>query len=127
MARDFLLDLSLFPHHLLESPAVKTGSPFSLIEASSTVGQPSLHTDEQCKADSLHVTKGCSPGNASCEGSFGRLKTQPLNPRNWLDFSVDQFIETVDACIRWCSDKKIDTPLGSFSLVECRARCGMNT
>lgn len=32
--------------------------------------------------------KGCSPDNAACEGFFGRLKTEPLYPRNWQYISI---------------------------------------
>ena len=51
--------------------------------------------------------KGCSPDNAACEGFFGRLKTELFYPRNWQDTSVDQFIGTVDAYIRWYNEKRI--------------------
>ncbi len=44
--------------------------------------------------------KGCSPDNAACEGSFGRLKTELFYPRDWHATTVDQFIEIVDSYIR---------------------------
>jgi hypothetical protein len=45
--------------------------------------------------------------NAACEGFFGRLKTELFYPRNWQDVSIDQFIQTVDAYIRWYNEKRV--------------------
>ena len=70
--------------------------------------------------------KGCSPDNAACEGFFGRLKTEMFYPRNWQDVSVDQFIQTVDAYIRWYNEKRIKISLGSLSPVEYRTSLGIN-
>nr|CBA28290.1 Probable transposase for insertion sequence element IS1353 [Curvibacter putative symbiont of Hydra magnipapillata] len=70
--------------------------------------------------------KGCSPDNAACEGFFGRLKTEMFYPRNWQDVSVDQFMQTVDAYIRWYNEKRIKISLGSLSPVEYRASLGIN-
>jgi putative transposase len=69
--------------------------------------------------------KGCSPDNAACEGFFGRLKTELFYPRNWQDVSVDQFIGTVDAYIRWYNEKRIKISLGSLSPIEYRASLGI--
>ena len=71
--------------------------------------------------------KGCSPDNAACEGFFGRLKTELFYPRNWQDVSVDQFIQTVDAYIRWYNEKRIKISLGSLSPIEYRASLGIVT
>lgn len=70
--------------------------------------------------------KGCSPDNAACEGFFGRLKTELFYPRSWQDVSVDQFIGTVDAYIRWYNEKRIKISLGSLSPVEYRASLGIS-
>ncbi len=69
--------------------------------------------------------KGCSPDNAACEGFFGRLKTELFYPRSWQDVSVDQFIGTVDAYIRWYNEKRIKISLGSMSPVEYRQSLGI--
>ena len=69
--------------------------------------------------------KGCSPDNAACEGFFGRLKTELFYPRSWQDVSVDQFIGTVDAYIRWYNEKRIKISLGSLSPVEYRQSLGI--
>ena len=65
--------------------------------------------------------KGCSPDNAACEGFFGRLKTELFYPRNWKDITIDQFIQSVDAYIRWYNEKRIKISLGSLSPIEYRA------
>ena len=69
--------------------------------------------------------KGCSPDNAACEGFFGRLKTELFYPRSWQDTSIDQFIATVDAYIRWYNEKRIKVSLGSLSPIEYRASLGI--
>ena len=64
--------------------------------------------------------KGCSPDNAACEGFFGRLKTELFYPRNWKDITIDQFIQIVDAYIRWYNEKSIKISLGSLSPIKYR-------
>jgi len=71
--------------------------------------------------------KGCSPDNAACEGFFGRLKTEMFYPKNWQDISVDQFMGSVDAYIRWYNEKRIKVSLGSLSPMEYRASLGITT
>lgn len=69
--------------------------------------------------------KGCSPDNAACEGFFGRLKTELFYPRNWKDITIEQFIQIVDAYIRWYNEKRIKISLGSLSPIEYRASLGI--
>jgi transposase InsO family protein len=69
--------------------------------------------------------KGCSPDNAACEGFFGRLKTELFYPRNWLDITIEQFIQIVDSYIRWYNEKRIKISLGSLSPMEYRERLGI--
>ena len=69
--------------------------------------------------------KGCSPDNAACEGFFGRLKTELFYPRNWKDISIEQFIQIVDAYIRWYNEKRIKISLGSLSPIEYRESLGL--
>ena len=66
--------------------------------------------------------KGCSPDNAACEGFFGRLKTELFYPRNWLDVTIEQFIQIVDSYIHWYIEKRIKISLGSLSPMEYRQR-----
>ena len=44
--------------------------------------------------------KGCSPDNATCEGFFGRLKTEWFYPGDWRNTSIAQFMQAVDGYIR---------------------------
>ncbi|WP_347557879.1 IS3 family transposase [Robbsia sp. KACC 23696] len=69
--------------------------------------------------------KGYSPDNAACEGFFGRLKTEMFYSRDWRGTTVDQFIETLDAYIRWYNAKRIKVSLGSLSPLEYRASLGI--
>ena len=69
--------------------------------------------------------KGCSPDNAACEGFFGRLKTELFYPRDWQATTVEQFIQAVDAYIRWYNEKRIKLSLGSLSPLEYRASLGI--
>lgn len=54
------------------------------------------------------------------------MKTEMFYPRNWQDVSVDQFIQTVDAYIRWYNEKRIKISLGALSPVEYRESRGIN-
>ncbi|EUC17009.1 Integrase catalytic region [Burkholderia sp. BT03] len=71
--------------------------------------------------------KGCSPDNAACEGFFGRLKTELFYSRDWQTISTDQFIEVVDAYIRWYNEKRIKISLGALSPIEYRESLGLTT
>jgi transposase InsO family protein/transposase-like protein len=68
--------------------------------------------------------KGYSPDNAACEGFFGRLKNELFYPRNWQSTTIEQFIEVLDAYIRWYNEKRIKVSLGSLSPVEYRKSLG---
>ncbi len=69
--------------------------------------------------------KGCSPDNATCEGFFGRLKTELFYPRSWQDISVDQFIQIVDSYIHCYNEKRIQISLGSLNPIEYRLSLGI--
>ena len=69
--------------------------------------------------------KGCSPDNAACEGFFGRLKTQLFYPPDWQATTVEQFIQAVDAYIRWYNEKRIKISLGFLSPLEYRESLGL--
>jgi putative transposase len=55
---------------------------------------------------------GCSPDNAACEGFFGRLKTELFYPCDWMDVTIEQFIQSVEAYIRWYNEKRIKVHWG---------------
>jgi transposase InsO family protein len=69
--------------------------------------------------------KGCSPDNAACEGFFVRLKTELFYPRNWQATTIEQFIQVVDAYIRWYDERRIKISLGSLSPLEYRESLGL--
>lgn len=69
--------------------------------------------------------KGCSPDNAACEGFFGRLKNELFYSRDWRGVTIEQFIQTVDAYIRWYNEKRIKVSLGSLSPVQYRESLGL--
>lgn len=71
--------------------------------------------------------KACSPDNAACEGFFGRLKTEMFYRRDWRSTTIAQFIEALDAYIRWYNEKRIKISLGYLSPVEYREGLGLVT
>ncbi len=64
--------------------------------------------------------KACSPDNAAYEGFFGRLKTELFYPRNWQGTTIEQFIDAVNAYIRWYNEKRIKVSFGSRSRLSRR-------
>ncbi len=64
--------------------------------------------------------KGCSPDNAACKGFLGRLKTELFYPRNWQAATIEQFIQAVDAHIRWYNENgsRSHWALGALSNTE---------
>lgn len=69
--------------------------------------------------------KASSQDNAACEGFFGRLKTEFFYPRDWRAFTVTQFIDAVDAYIRWYNETRIKMSLGGCSPIEYRQSLGL--
>lgn len=64
--------------------------------------------------------KGCSPDNSACEGFFGRAKNEMFYKKNWKGWSIEEFIEEVDAYIHWYNEKRIKISLGGKSPLEFR-------
>ena len=71
--------------------------------------------------------KASSQDNAACEGFFGRLKNEFFYPRDWRAFTLDQFIDAVDAYIRWYNESRIKMSLGGRSPIEYRQSLGIMT
>jgi putative transposase len=69
--------------------------------------------------------KAYSPDNAACEGFFGRLKIELFYARNWQGVTIEHFMETVDAYIRWYNEKRIKMSLGARSPVQYRESLGL--
>lgn len=69
--------------------------------------------------------KGCSPDNSACEGFFGHLKTEMFYGHNWDDYSIDEFIQEVDAYIHWYCSDRIKSTLGGLSPLDYRRSIGV--
>jgi transposase InsO family protein/transposase-like protein len=69
--------------------------------------------------------KGCSPDNSACEGFFGRVKNEMFYGRSWVGVSVDEFVNTLDAYLRWYNETRIKMSLGAMSPVEYRKSLGL--
>ena len=69
--------------------------------------------------------KGCSPDNSACEGFFGHLKTEMFYGRNWDEYSIDDFIQEVDAYIHWYRSDRIKSTLGGLSPLDYRRSIGI--
>ena len=69
--------------------------------------------------------KGCSPDNVACERFFGRLKTEMFYGRDWSGISIQEFIDRLDAYIRWYAEKRIKLSLGGLNPMEFRRKQGL--
>lgn len=69
--------------------------------------------------------KGCSPDNAACEGFFGRLKTEMYYGREWSNVTLENFMQRVDAYIRWYNERRIKLSLGAVSPEVYRRQLGI--
>lgn len=52
-------------------------------------------------------------------------RTELFYPRNWQAKTIKQFIEAVEAYIRWYCQKRIKVSLGSLSPIEYRVSPGL--
>ena len=71
--------------------------------------------------------KASSQDNAACESFFGRLKNEFFYPRDWRAFTLAQFIDAVDAYIRWYNESRVKMLLGARSPIEYRQSLGLMT
>ncbi len=62
----------------------------------------------------------CSPDNTTCEGFFGRLKTETFYSKDWRSTTTEEFIQALDSYIRWYNEKRIKLSLGYLSPIEHR-------
>lgn len=69
--------------------------------------------------------KGCSPDNAACEGFFGRLKKEMYCHRDWINTTLEEFMQQVDSYIRWYNQHRIKLSLGGLSPLEYRQYLGI--
>ncbi len=45
--------------------------------------------------------------------------------RSWVGYSIDRFIEELDAYIHWCAEKRIKVSLGGLSPIQYRQKLGL--
>lgn len=77
------------------------------------------------RMESHHLTrsmskKGCTPDNAACEGFFGRLKNEFFYDEDWLDVSIEHFIQLLDDYLEWYNHERIKLSLGGMSIMDFR-------
>lgn len=69
--------------------------------------------------------KACSPDNAACEGFFGRLKNEMYYHRDWINTTLDDFMQQVNSYIEWYNQHRIKISLGGLSPSEYRQNMGI--
>ena len=82
--------------------------------------KPIIHTDRGCHyrwpgwIERMKINgytrsmsqKGCSPGNAACEGLFGRIKNEFFYNQDWTGVTVEEFSRELDLYLHWYNEKK---------------------
>lgn len=68
--------------------------------------------------------KGCSPDNAAMEGFFGRLKNEFFHHRDWSGVTAGEFMDRLDAYMRYYCEGRIKRSLGWLSPDEYRRSLG---
>ena len=69
--------------------------------------------------------KGCSPDNARCEGFFGRLKIEFFHGCDWAGVTLEEFMDMLDAYLRWYRDVRIKGDLDYRSPMQYRRDLGL--
>ena len=69
--------------------------------------------------------KGCSPDNARCEGFFGRLKIEFFHGCDWAGVTLEEFMDMLDAYLRWYRDVRIKGDLDYRSPMQHRRDLGL--
>ena len=69
--------------------------------------------------------KGCGPGNARCEGFFGRLKIEFFHGCDWAGVTIEEFTDMLDAYLRWYRDVRIKGDLDYRSPMRYRRDLGL--
>ena len=69
--------------------------------------------------------KGCSPGSARCEGFFGRLKIEFFHGCDWTGAAPEEFMDMLDAYLRWYRDVRIKGDLDYRSPMQYRRDLGL--
>ncbi|MGO5269277.1 IS3 family transposase, partial [Parafannyhessea umbonata] len=114
----------------------------SLLGACSWLGEgdhPKIHSDRGCHyrwpgwiriCDENGLVrsmsrKGCSPDNARCEGFFGRLKIEFFHGCDWAGVTLEEFMDMLDAYLRWYRDVRIKGDLDYRSPMQYRRDLGL--
>ncbi|WP_312636299.1 IS3 family transposase [Oscillibacter sp.] len=79
-----------------------------------------IHRTDRAQLQRSMSKKGCSPDNSACEGFFGRMKNEMFYGISWVDVSVEQFIQIIDAYMIWYRNKRIKQSLRGASPMEYR-------
>lgn len=69
--------------------------------------------------------KGCSPDDARCEGFFGRLKIEFFHGCDWAGVTIEEFMDMLDAYLRWYGDVRIKGDLDYRSPMQYRRDLGL--
>ena len=69
--------------------------------------------------------KGCSPDDARCEGFFGRLKIEFFHGCDWAGVTLGEFMDMLDAYLRWYRDVRIKGDLDYRSPMQYRRDLGL--
>lgn len=80
--------------------------------------------DENGPARSMS-RKGCSPDDARCEGFFGRLKIEFFHGCDWAGVTLGEFMDMLDAYLRWYRDVRIKGDLDYRSPMQYRRDLGL--
>ena len=80
------------------------------MEAHSTCGSASVR----------HIS---APG--ASEGYFGRLKVEFFHGCDWSGVTIEQFMDMLDAYLRWYRDVRIKSDLGYKSPMAYRMELGL--
>ena len=67
----------------------------------------------------------CSPTSTSDWLRKSRGLHEHFYPRDWQSATIEQFMQALDAYIRWYNEKRIKISLGSLSPVEYRRSLGI--
>lgn len=114
-------------------------SPLGACKRLGEGGHPEIHSDRgrhyrwpgwigTCDEDGLARSmsrKGCSPDDARCGGFFGRLKIEFFHGRGWAGVTIKEFMDMLDAYLRWCRDVRIKGDLDYRSPMQYRRDLGL--
>lgn len=69
--------------------------------------------------------KGCSPDNSACEGFLGHLKTEMFYGHNWVQYSIEAYIQEIDSYMCWYCKDRIKSTLEGLSPLDYRRSIGI--